>query len=73
MLVHELSGEFVSPKTKVAIVKEELADVPGAYVLKNVRTEFRSKQPLQDRFQSTPTFGAQFPLPYHHLTLYPPL
>lgn len=48
MLVHELKGEFVSPKTKTEVVKEDVPDVPGAYVLKNVRIEEKSIQGLSD-------------------------
>lgn len=38
MLVHELEGEFVQPDAKVNVIKTDVIGVPGAYVLKNVRT-----------------------------------
>ena len=44
MLVHELKGEFISSKTKVEVTKEDVPDVPGAYVLQNVR---RSEMAIQ--------------------------
>ena len=39
MEVHELPGEFVSAKASVEVTKEEVPNVPGAYVLKNVRIQ----------------------------------
>jgi hypothetical protein len=43
MEVHELPGEFVSAKASVEVTKEEVPNVPGAYVLKNVLTPAECK------------------------------
>lgn len=47
MQVHEMPGDMISPSTTVHITKEEVAGVPGAYILRNVRALAGSLRELE--------------------------